>query len=183
MVNSAGCGAMLKDYAHHLRDDLEWAERAAAFRRAVRDLERGARRSAAADHARLGGKVVLSGRVSLAACPAHQSPAARLAQAHSRAGAGRDRRGWPVLRQRWRLQRHQPGQVAPVAAAQTRHALAAGPTVIVTTNPGCLLQLQSGLAARHAASRYGTSPKCLDEVDRTVTVGAAGGPGAGLRGS
>ena len=28
VVNSAGCGAMLKDYGHHLRDEAEWAERA-----------------------------------------------------------------------------------------------------------------------------------------------------------
>ncbi|HYY88058.1 MAG TPA: heterodisulfide reductase-related iron-sulfur binding cluster, partial [Chloroflexota bacterium] len=38
VVNSAGCGAMLKDYAHHLRSDPEWAERAKAFSGRVRDL-------------------------------------------------------------------------------------------------------------------------------------------------
>src|SRR5436190_8256833 len=38
IVNSAGCGAMLKDYAHHLRDDPQWAARAAAFTARVRDI-------------------------------------------------------------------------------------------------------------------------------------------------
>src|SRR5439155_24727185 len=38
IVNSAGCGAMLKDYAHHLRDDPQWAERATAFTARARDV-------------------------------------------------------------------------------------------------------------------------------------------------
>ena len=40
VVNSAGCGAMLKDYAHQLRADPAWAERARAFSARVRDLSR-----------------------------------------------------------------------------------------------------------------------------------------------
>lgn len=37
-VNSAGCGAMLKDYAHVLADDPVWAERAARVAAKVRDI-------------------------------------------------------------------------------------------------------------------------------------------------
>src|SRR5438270_167729 len=37
-VNAAGCGSAMKDYAHLLRDDPEWAERAAAFSARVRDV-------------------------------------------------------------------------------------------------------------------------------------------------
>jgi glycolate oxidase iron-sulfur subunit len=37
-VNSAGCGAMLKDYGHLLRDDPEWGERAARVSARVRDI-------------------------------------------------------------------------------------------------------------------------------------------------
>jgi glycolate oxidase iron-sulfur subunit len=36
-VNAAGCGAMMKDYAHLLGRDPEWAERAAAVSAQVRD--------------------------------------------------------------------------------------------------------------------------------------------------
>ena len=51
VVNSAGCGAMLKDYAHHLRRDPEWAERARKlFSARVRDLSGGARRPCIADY-------------------------------------------------------------------------------------------------------------------------------------
>ncbi|HEY0971443.1 MAG TPA: heterodisulfide reductase-related iron-sulfur binding cluster [Gemmatimonadales bacterium] len=38
VVNSAGCGAMMKEYAHLLADDPEWAERARAISLRVRDV-------------------------------------------------------------------------------------------------------------------------------------------------
>ncbi len=37
-VNSAGCGAMMKDYGHLLKDDSEWSDRAAAVASKVRDV-------------------------------------------------------------------------------------------------------------------------------------------------
>jgi glycolate oxidase iron-sulfur subunit len=38
VVNAAGCGSTMKEYAHLLRDDPVYGERAAAFSRKVRDL-------------------------------------------------------------------------------------------------------------------------------------------------
>ena len=38
VVNAAGCGSAMKDYGHVLRDEPDWAERAAALRRTVRDV-------------------------------------------------------------------------------------------------------------------------------------------------
>ena len=38
VVNAAGCGSAMKDYGHLLREDGEWAERAAAFSARVRDV-------------------------------------------------------------------------------------------------------------------------------------------------
>lgn len=37
-INSAGCGAQLKEYGHVLRDDPQWAARAQAFAAKVRDF-------------------------------------------------------------------------------------------------------------------------------------------------
>jgi glycolate oxidase iron-sulfur subunit len=37
-VNAAGCGAMMRDYGHLLRDDPEWADRAAGLSARVRDV-------------------------------------------------------------------------------------------------------------------------------------------------
>jgi glycolate oxidase iron-sulfur subunit len=38
VLNSAGCGAAMKDYGHWLHDDPEWAERAQRFSAKVQDL-------------------------------------------------------------------------------------------------------------------------------------------------
>jgi glycolate oxidase iron-sulfur subunit len=38
IVNSAGCGSAMKDYGHVLRDEADWAERAADFSAKVRDV-------------------------------------------------------------------------------------------------------------------------------------------------
>ena len=38
VANVAGCGSSMKDYGHLLADDPEWAERAAAFSASVRDV-------------------------------------------------------------------------------------------------------------------------------------------------
>ena len=38
VVNAAGCGSAMKDYAHLFRDDPAWADRAAAFSAKVRDV-------------------------------------------------------------------------------------------------------------------------------------------------
>jgi glycolate oxidase iron-sulfur subunit len=38
VANAAGCGSSMKDYAHLLRDDPEWAGRARAFSAKVRDV-------------------------------------------------------------------------------------------------------------------------------------------------
>jgi glycolate oxidase iron-sulfur subunit len=38
VVNVAGCGSVMKDYGHLLAGDREWADRAAAFARRVRDV-------------------------------------------------------------------------------------------------------------------------------------------------
>ena len=38
VVNAAGCGSQMKDYAHLLRDDTEYAERAEEFTAKVRDV-------------------------------------------------------------------------------------------------------------------------------------------------
>jgi glycolate oxidase iron-sulfur subunit len=38
VTNAAGCGSAMKDYGHVLRDEPDWAERAAAFAAKVRDV-------------------------------------------------------------------------------------------------------------------------------------------------
>ncbi|MGI9147476.1 MAG: (Fe-S)-binding protein [Chloroflexota bacterium] len=164
VVNSAGCGAMLKDYAHHLQDDLAWAARAAAFSGRVRDLSEVLADGSLRVRRELRDKVVLQD-----AC--HLLHAQR------------------VSRQPRDLLRQIPGLVLteiaepglccgsagvynltnPVQSRQLQqrkldNALAPGPAIIVTTNPGCLLQLRSGLAERGSSVRVKHLAEVLDEA-------------------
>ena len=108
VVNAAGCGSAMKDYGHVLRDEPDWAERAAALRRprARRDRAAGRARAArrappAADEGRLPRRLPPRPR------PARARPAARAAALDPRAGAGGAARVGAVLRLGRDLQ---PGQ-------------------------------------------------------------------------
>jgi glycolate oxidase iron-sulfur subunit len=153
VVNSAGCGAMLKDYAHHLRRDPAWAERASAFSARVRDL------SEVLDPAAL----PLARELDLEVV---YQDACHLLHAQR------------ISRQPRALLKRVPGLklveieeaglccgsagvynvTNPVESRQLQqrkldNALRPTPDVIVTANPGCLLQLRSGLAERDAGKR------------------------------
>ena len=148
VVNSAGCGAMLKEYAHHFRDDPTWAERARALSARVKDVTE-----------LLAGRE-LPMRRDLGVSVTYQEPC-HLAHAQR------------IVQQPRALLRAIPGlelrEMAesslccgsagiynltnPVESRQLRdrkldNALATGASVIVTANPGCLMQLQGGLARR-----------------------------------
>jgi glycolate oxidase iron-sulfur subunit len=164
IVNSAGCGAMLKGYAHEFARDPTWADRAAAFAARVQDVtEFLAPRP-------------LPMRRALEAAVAYQDPC-HLAHAQR-------------IRQQPRalltaipgLTLKEMGEGAlccgsagvynvthPTTARQLRerkldHALATGATIIATANPGCLLQLRSGLIERGSDVAVKHVVELLDEA-------------------
>jgi glycolate oxidase iron-sulfur subunit len=73
-VNAAGCGAIMKEYGHLLKDDAEWHERAAAIGSRVRDISE----LLAAAGPRAGGPLPI--RVTYDA-PCHLQHAQRVTQA------------------------------------------------------------------------------------------------------
>jgi glycolate oxidase iron-sulfur subunit len=164
VVNSAGCGAMLKDYAHHFRHDPEWSDRAKAFSGRVRDLSE-----------------VLAER------PLHVSrgipqravyqDACHLLHAQRVSHQPRD-----LLRRIPGLELVEIEEAGlccgsagvynvtnPVQSRQLQqrkldHLLKANPATVVTANPGCLLQLKSGLAERHSDVKVMHLAEMLDEA-------------------
>ena len=158
-VNAAGCGAMLKEYPHLLGDDAEWAPRAANLAARVRDVSellsaRGPMR---------GGEI--SARVAYDA-PCHLMHAQRIVD--------------PPLD----VLRAIPGlQMVPlnesdvccgsagiynlvephvsdiVLERKLGNIAAAAPEIIVTGNPGCLMQIGAGLL------RSGSPVRALHPVE------------------
>jgi glycolate oxidase iron-sulfur subunit len=182
VVNSAGCGAMLKDYAHHLRDDPAWAERARAFTArvrdvteflATRDLPFGPATAPSADsHAP--DATGSSKERSMAVVfqdPCHLAHAQRISQ-QPRALL----RSIPGIELREMGESGlccgsagiynvtNPDESRRLQQRKLDNALATGAQTIVTANPGCLLQLQSGLRERKSDVQVKHIVEVLDEA-------------------
>jgi glycolate oxidase iron-sulfur subunit len=148
-VNVAGCGSAMKDYAHLLSDDPEWADRAAAFSAKVRDVTE-----------------LLAEQEPVA--PRHPLPlrvayhdACHLAHAQGvRAEPRALLRGIPELElvepADWEICCGSAGiynLVEPVAAAElgarkAANLVATGADAVAAGNPGCALQIAAHLDGR-----------------------------------
>jgi len=153
-INAAGCGSAMKEYGHLLRDDPAWAARADAFSRKVRDVSE------------------LLAQLGPARAPRHRIDA-RVAY-HDACHLGHAQ---GIRQQPRTILSEIPGlTLVPVADADiccgsagifnlTQPAMAselgrrkasvlsdATPDLVVTSNPGCILQIQS--AAREAGHPY-----------------------------
>jgi glycolate oxidase iron-sulfur subunit len=160
VTNAAGCGSGMKDYAHLLRDDPEWAKRAAAFSARVRDVSE---LLAASEPA------VRRSPVPLRAA---YHDACHLAHAQALRSQPRDMlRSIPELELVepaeweiccgsagvWNLVNPEPA--AELGRRKARNLLDTGAEVIAAGNPGCALQI-----AAHA-ERLGRSVPVLHPVE------------------
>jgi len=147
VVNSAGCGAMLKEYAHLLADDPAWAARATRFAATVRDVSE----LLAAAGPTPGAPTATPTRVAYDA-PCHLQHGQRivdppltvlratggirlvpLAEADQCCGSA----GIFNLTQ--------PEVAERVLAPKLRRIAESGAEVVATGNPGCLMQIGGGL--------------------------------------
>jgi glycolate oxidase iron-sulfur subunit len=164
IVNSAGCGAMLKDYAHHFRNDPNWADRARAFTARVKDVT----------EFLAGRELPMRRPLDVAVTyqePCHLAHAQRIVQPPRL-----------LLRSIPGLELREMGESTlccgsagvynltnPVESRQLQqrkldNAAATKANVIVTANPGCLIQLQSGLAERRDGTKVKHIVELLDEA-------------------
>lgn len=149
IVNAAGCGAQIKEYGHLLKDDPEYAERAAQFVELVKDATQFL---AEAGLSQTPGPLPL--RVTYQE-PCHLAHAQRIAKQPRQ-----------LLRAIPRLELVempesslccgsagiynliQPEMSSELLGRKLDNALSTMPDAIVSVNPGCMLQLSSGLRQR-----------------------------------
>jgi glycolate oxidase iron-sulfur subunit len=149
VVNAAGCGSAMKEYGHLLRDDAAYAERAKAFSARVRDLSE---------------LLVELGPVA----PRHPLPmrvawhdACHLGHAQGiRAQPRKALRAIPGLEVREIAEGEiccgsagiynlvEPEPAAELGDRKAANVLATGADLLVTSNPGCLMQLRNALERR-----------------------------------
>lgn len=162
VVNSAGCGAMLKSYGHLLRSD----ERASRFAARVRDVS-----EVLAERGPVPG-APLDLRVRYDA-PCHLTHAQRVTQpplSVLRAVPGLDLGETPDSAQccgsAGLYSLLQPELSRSVLAAKLSHLLEDRPDVLATGNPGCVMQLGAGLLASGAAIAVRHPVELLDDSYR-----------------
>jgi Fe-S oxidoreductase len=142
IVNAAGCGSAMKDYAHVLRDEPDWAARAAAFAERVRDVSEF-----------LGGVESRAERRPIELTVAYHD-ACHLAHAQGVRAQPRELlRGIPGLElvepAEWELccgsagiyNLVQPEPAAELGERKARNLLDTGAEAVVAGNPGCALQI------------------------------------------
>lgn len=154
IVNAAGCGAALKEYAHLLHADPLYAERAAQFSARVRDISEFLSTQPAPPTVS-----ALPLRVTYQE-PCHLAHAQRITQAPRQllrripglelvemnesslccGSAGIYNVTQPAMSRRLRVRK-------------IEHTLATNAEIVITANPGCQLQLQSGLRSARSDTR------------------------------
>jgi glycolate oxidase iron-sulfur subunit len=178
VVNAAGCGSAMKEYAHLLRDDPAYAQRARAFSERTRDVTEFlvAAGPVATRHA-LQGVVAYQDACHLAhAQQIRDAPRAllgaipglelrQLAEAELCCGSAGV---YNLVEEEAALQ---------LGDRKAANVLAAGPDLLVSANPGCLMQISSALARRGATIPVAHLIQVLD-----ASLSGAPLPGAGTAG-
>lgn len=148
VVNAAGCGAHMKRYGHLLHDDPDYAVAAAEFSRRVRDLTELLADLAAAG--RTAPATVAAGDTALYQDPCHLAHGQRVRQPPRRLLAGVDGLALAELGDDaccgsagfYNLTEHEMS--LRVLDRKMQRVCAAGARILVTANPGCLLQMRLG---------------------------------------
>jgi glycolate oxidase iron-sulfur subunit len=160
VVNAAGCGSSMKEYGQVLADDPQWASRAAAFARRVRDVsEVLAEAGPAAPRQPLALRVAYHDACHLAhAQGVRQQPRALLAAIP---GVELVPFAEPDLccGSAGIYNLVQPDAAQDLGTRKVRHLAAAAPDVVATGNPGCTLQIAS------TAARLGRTMPVLHPIE------------------
>ena len=168
IINAAGCGSILKEYGELLGDDPKWSERAKSFSSKVKDLTEWLAKSD-----------VRFGRwTSQFAGPVTYHDACHLAHAQRitrqprdliKASAGKDFVELPesdvCCGSAGTYNLTEPEMAERLQARKIENILKTGAQTVVTSNPGCLLQIQAGL--RKAGARVAVL-HIADFLDKTT---------------
>jgi glycolate oxidase iron-sulfur subunit len=179
-VDAAGCGAAMKGYGALLADDPAWRERAATFAARVSDVtellaEAGPRR---------GGTVELTAAYDPPCHLLHGQGVDRPVQAVLEAVPGLDVRPVPQGDRCcggagiWGLT--QGALADTIAQEKVAAVLSTGADVVLTGNPGCMMQIGGGLLLADADMGVVHPVELLDESYRR---GGIYGPGPGSQGA
>ncbi len=182
ITNAAGCGSTLKEYHQLLREDPAWVDRAAAFSRQVKDLTEWLR---AADYAASG---MAPTPLAAGESPSSLGPGAPRVTYHDACHLAHPQRITKPPRELVRAVAGdhfvelpesdvccgsagsynftEPAMAERLRRRKIENILQTGARLVVTTNPGCLLQIRAGL--RNAGAHHVEVAHIADFLERAV---------------
>ena len=146
VINAAGCGSTLKEYGHLLHDDPEWAERAKKFSAKVKDLTEWLAPEISRCKLQTSGvKVTYHDACHLA----HAQRVTKPPRDIVKAVAGKNFLELPesdvCCGSAGTYNLTEPEMAERLQNRKIENILKTGADIVVTSNPGCLLQIQAGL--------------------------------------
>ncbi|HLH21088.1 MAG TPA: heterodisulfide reductase-related iron-sulfur binding cluster [Chloroflexota bacterium] len=168
VVNAAGCGAALKEYGHLLADDPAYAERAAAMAAKVKDVtEYLAALDLVPPPGRLDLRVTYQEPCHLVHAQGIKTQPRQLLRAIPGVQLVEMAESDLCCGSAGIYNLTNPGLSGDLRRRKLANALDMTPEVIVSANPGCMLQLQAGLAEIGSPIRVRHLVELLDEAYRT----------------
>jgi glycolate oxidase iron-sulfur subunit len=170
VANSAGCGSGMKEYAHLLRDDPAWAERATAFSAKVRDVnELLAEHEPRAPRGRVDLRVAYHDACHLAHAQAVREQPRELLRAIPGVELVEPAE-WEICCGSAGIYNIvNPGPAADLGERKARNLLATGVDTVAAANPGCALQIAAHAERLGGRLRVVHPIEILDESLRVAT--------------
>ncbi len=148
VINAAGCGSTLKEYASLLEGDPDWAEKARRFSRRVRDLTEVLADALEAIPAPVGTfphRVTFHDACHLAHAQRITAPPRRLVKRIAGDRFVEMPESDLCCGSAGSYNLTEPAMAARLQERKVQNILKCGAEIVVTTNPGCLLQVEAGL--------------------------------------
>jgi glycolate oxidase iron-sulfur subunit len=146
VINAAGCGSTMKEYGELLRDEPAWAERAKKFSAKVKDLTEwlSAKEFQVSDK-KLQTKVTYHDACHLAHAQRITKPPRELVKAVAGSNFVELPEAEVCCGSAGTYNLTEPEMAERLQARKIENILKTGAKIVVTSNPGCILQIQAGL--------------------------------------
>jgi glycolate oxidase iron-sulfur subunit len=183
VVNSAGCGSAMKQYAHLLEGDPDYGPRARRLGALVRDVaEFLAEAGPRAERHRLELTVAYHDACHLAHAQGVRSQPRSLLGAIPGLEVRDIRDGEICCGSAGIYNLLQPGAAAELGDLKARNVLATGAALLVAANPGCAMQVAAAIRRQGGHLDVAHTIEVLDASIRGLPAGSlASGPGSGKR--
>jgi glycolate oxidase iron-sulfur subunit len=171
VINAAGCGSTLKEYGHLLKDDPKWAERARQFSTKVKDLteslaQTGTCGQSAACNQASNAKVTYHDACHLAHPQRITKQPRELVRALVDGNFVELPESDVCCGSAGSYNLTEPAMAERLQKRKIDNILKTGAKVVVTTNPGCLLQIRAGL--KKAGADHVEALHIADFLDRAA---------------